>query len=111
MRSNRPSFWGSLSGADRFMVGNLFFLYFVQGVFVIGIGSILPMMKAEYGLSYEAGGMLISAHNIGSLITGLIMGMLPAFLRLEATSPIIKIGAVSGAASAEETAIFHCFIG
>lgn len=77
MRSNRPSFWGSLSGADRFMVGNLFFLYFVQGVFVIGIGSILPMMKAEYGLSYEAGGMLISAHNIGSLITGLIMGMLP----------------------------------
>lgn len=85
MRSNRPSFWGSLSGADRFMVGNLFFLYFVQGVSVIGIGSILPMMKAEYGLGYEAGGMLISAHNIGSLITGLIMGMLPAVLGYKRT--------------------------
>ena len=34
----------------------------------------------------------------------------PAFLRLDATSPIIKIGAVRGAASAEETAIFHCLI-
>lgn len=85
MRSNRPSFWGSLSGVDRFMVGNLFFLYFVQGVFVIGIGSILSMMKAEYGLSYEAGGMLLSAHNIGSLITGLIMGMLPAVLGYKRT--------------------------
>lgn len=85
MRSNRPSFWGSLSGVDRFMVGNLFFLYFVQGVFVIGIGSILSMMKAEYGLSYEAGGMLLSAHNIGSLITCLIMGMLPAVLGYKRT--------------------------
>ena len=78
MQNNRSSFWGSLNSADRFMVGNLFFLYLVQGIFVIGIGSILPMMKAEYGLSYEIGGMLISAHNIGSLITGLFAGMLPA---------------------------------
>ena len=78
MRNSSPSFWGSLGKSDRFMVGNLFFLYFVQGIFVIGIGSILPMMKAEYGLSYETGGLLISAHNIGSLITGLFAGMLPA---------------------------------
>ncbi|MGN1009100.1 MAG: MFS transporter, partial [Butyricicoccus sp.] len=85
MQSNRPSFWGSLGANDRFMVGNLFFLYFVQGIFVIGIGSILPMMKAEYGLSYEIGGMLISAHNIGSLVTGLVVGMLPAILGYKRT--------------------------
>ena len=78
MQNSSPSFWGSLGKSDRFMVGNLFFLYFVQGIFVIGIGSILPMMKAEYGLSYETGGLLISAHNIGSLITGVFAGMLPA---------------------------------
>lgn len=79
------SFWRSLLPRERFMVGNLFFLYFVHGIFVIGIGSILPMMKAEYGLSYEVGGALISAHNIGSLITGMFVGMLPAVLGYKRT--------------------------
>lgn len=81
----QPGFWRGLRAGERFMVGNLFFLYFVQGIFVIGIGSILPMMKAEYHLSYEVGGALISAHNIGSLITGMFVGMLPAVLGYKRT--------------------------
>ena len=85
MHRSRTSFWKSLSSGEKYMVGNLFFLYFVQGIFVIGIGSLLPMMKAEYGLSYEVGGALISAHNIGSLITGMFVGMLPALLGYKRT--------------------------
>lgn len=64
------------------MVGNLFFLYLIQGVFVIMIGSILPMIKEEYGLSYQVGGFLISAHSIGNMITGLIAGVLPILFGL-----------------------------
>ena len=41
-------FFKSLNRDDQYMIGNLFFLYLIQGIFVILIGSILPMMKEEY---------------------------------------------------------------
>lgn len=85
MQNSPPSFWRGLSPGERYMVGNLFFLYFVQGIFVIGIGSLLPMMKEEYGLSYGVSGALVSAHNIGTLVTGLVVGMLPAVLGYKRT--------------------------
>ena len=78
----KQSFFRSLHPKDRYMVGNLFFLYLIQGVFVIMIGSILPMIKEEYGLSYQVGGFLISAHSIGNMITGLIAGVLPLLFGL-----------------------------
>ena len=40
-------FFQRLSGRDRYMVGNLFFLFLIQGIFVLLIGSVLPMMKEE----------------------------------------------------------------
>ena len=79
----KKSFFASLSSKDRYMVGNLFFLYLIQGVFVILIGSILPMMKEEYGLDYRIGGFLISAHSIGNLLTGLVAGLLPLAIGLK----------------------------
>ena len=78
----KQSFFKSLKFSDRYMVGNLFFLYLIQGIFVIMIGSILPMMKEEYGLSYQAGGLLISAHSVGNMATGLIAGVLPLMFGL-----------------------------
>ncbi len=73
----KQTFFRSLVPRDRYMVGNLFFLYFIQGIFVILIGSILPMMKASYHLDYQISGALISAHSVGNLLTGLIAGLLP----------------------------------
>lgn len=69
------SFFRRLNKDDRFMVGNLFFLYFIQGVFVLAIGSILPMMMEEYGLSYRISGLMISAHNVGNVVTGFFAGV------------------------------------
>ena len=48
----KQSFFNSLSPRDHYMVCNLFFLYLIQGIYVILIGSILPDMKAEYGLDF-----------------------------------------------------------
>ena len=70
-------FFQRLSGRDRYMVGNLFFLFLIQGIFVLLIGSVLPMMKEEYGLSYQVGGLMISAHSIGNMAAGLLAGLIP----------------------------------
>ena len=43
----KESFFHSLNSKDRYMIGNLFFLYLIQGIYTILIGSILPMLKAE----------------------------------------------------------------
>ena len=73
----KQSFFHSLAPSGHFMVGDLFFMYLIQGIFVILIGSILPMMKEEHSLGYRVGGFLISAHSIGNMITGFVAGLLP----------------------------------
>ena len=76
-------FFQRLSGRDRYMVGNLFFLFLIQGIFVLLIGSVLPMMKEEYGLSYQVSGLMISAHSIGNMAAGLLAGLIPMVIGLK----------------------------
>lgn len=83
-------FFQSLNGNDQYMIGNLFFLYLIQGVFVILIGSILPMMKEEYGLSYQIGGFLISAHSIGNMAAGLFAGLIPLTIGLKRSLMVLN---------------------
>lgn len=87
----KQSFFQSLTPAGRYMVGNLFFLYLIQGIYVIMIGSILPAMKAEYGLDYQVCGLLISAHSIGNMITGLAAGLLPLVLGLKRSLLMLNV--------------------
>ncbi len=87
----KQAFFRSLVPHDRYMVGNLFFLYFIQGVFVILIGSILPMMKVSYHLDYQISGALISAHSVGNLLTGLIAGLLPMAIGIKRSLLLLNI--------------------
>lgn len=87
----KQSFFHSLAPSGRFMVGNLFFMYLIQGIFVILIGSILPMMKEEYSLGYRVGGFLISAHSIGNMITGLVAGLLPLTIGLKRSLLLLNV--------------------
>ncbi len=87
----KQSFFHSLAPSGRFMVGNLFFMYLIQGIFMILIGSILPMMKEEYSLGYRVGGFLISAHSIGNMITGLVAGLLPLAIGLKRSLLLLNV--------------------
>lgn len=87
----KQSFFRGLAPSGRYMVGNLFFLYLIQGVYVIMIGSILPAMKAEYGLDYRIGGFLISAHSIGNMATGLLAGLLPLAMGLKRSLLVLNV--------------------
>ena len=65
------------------MIYNIFFSFAIMGVYTIMIGSILPMMRDEYGLSYEMCGSIVSAHNIGNMVAGIFAGAIAMILSVK----------------------------
>ncbi len=57
-----------------------FFAFFASGTLTLMIGSIMPDLKAAYGLTDTQSGMLISAHSMGNLIAGFVSGLVPLVL-------------------------------
>lgn len=70
----------SLSKPNRYVVRVILLNLFSLGIGGILVGSFLPMLRADYGLSYSTGGLLVSAFNIGTMGAGLLAGFLPIFL-------------------------------
>ncbi len=62
---------------DPQLLAIVFFAFFANGMMSTMIGSILPLMTAEYQLSYTVGGMAISAHQAGNLLACFVSGFLP----------------------------------
>lgn len=62
------------------LVHCFYYAFFINGMLATMMGSILPFMQEEYGLSYSVGGMMLSAHSVGNLIASFIAGILPIYL-------------------------------
>ncbi|HSL86236.1 MAG TPA: MFS transporter, partial [Bacteroidales bacterium] len=58
----------------------VFYVFFVNGIFAMIMGSLLPLISSEYNLSDTMSGSLISAHSLGNLISGFIAGVIPLYL-------------------------------
>ncbi|MDO5456683.1 MAG: MFS transporter [Eubacteriales bacterium] len=67
-------FWQKLPGYRRAAVLELYLVYFVLGVAVILIGSVLPQLREANGLSYGQSGNLLSVQSVGFLLVGLVTG-------------------------------------
>ena len=61
---HKQSFFQRIGKDKRYIVFNLFFAYFTLGVALIMLGSVLPVLKADYALNYQVGGMLLSVQSI-----------------------------------------------
>ena len=70
------AFLSSISRNKRFVVAELFLVYFAHGLGSIMLGSVLPDLRAAYGLDYQLGGTLISSQSVGYLGIGLLSGIL-----------------------------------
>ena len=55
-----------------------------MGLYLILIGSALPSIKADYGISYRIGGLMMSAQQIGYLVTGVCVSMIAQRLSVKA---------------------------
>lgn len=50
------------------------------GIVLIMLGAILPDLKADYALSYQVGGSLLSVQSVGYVLAGLLAGYLPLLI-------------------------------
>ncbi|MBO1265330.1 MFS transporter [Proteiniclasticum sp. SCR006] len=74
------NFYTRLDKREKFILNAVFYVFFVNGIFAMVMGSLLPLISREYGLSDTLSGSLISAHSLGNLAAGFVAGVLPLYL-------------------------------
>ena len=74
------SFMKKLDRVQRALIYTCFYAFFCNGLISLTMGSLMPDMKAAYGLSDTVGGVMLSAHSIGNLVAGFVSGLIPLYL-------------------------------
>ena len=64
----------------RALMYTCFFSFFCNGALTLTMGSVMPDLKAAYGLSDTLSGVFLSAHSAGNLVAGFISGLIPLYL-------------------------------
>lgn len=80
MKNKKQSFYMQLNKGQRYVLNCCFFVFAVNGLYSMILGSLLPLISFEYALKDTVSGVLISAHQAGNLISGFIAGILPLYL-------------------------------
>ncbi|MDF2801000.1 MAG: hypothetical protein K0S61_903 [Anaerocolumna sp.] len=75
-----PLFYQQLDRNNKYVLKCCFFVFAVNGLYAMILGSLLPLISSEYGLNNTVSGALLSAHQTGNLIAGFIAGVLPIYL-------------------------------
>ena len=92
----KNGFFSSLGKRKLGVVLNLFYAYMSLGLVLIMLGSILPEMKADYELSYQVGGALLSVQSVGYVLAGLLAGYLPLMLGIKKSFILIQFSVTLG---------------
>lgn len=74
------SFMKKLDRVQRALIYTCFYAFFCNGLISLTMGSLMPDMKAAYGLSDTVGGVMLSAHSIGNLVAGFVSSLIPLYL-------------------------------
>lgn len=77
---SKTSFYTQLTSNEQYILKCCFFVFAINGVYVVMLGSLLPLISSEYSLSNTISGSLLSAHQVGNLAAGFIAGILPVYL-------------------------------
>ncbi len=80
MENKNQSFYAQLNDDEKYILNCCFFVFAVNGLYAMILGSLLPLISSEYALKDTVSGLLISAHQAGNLISGFIAGVLPLYL-------------------------------
>ena len=92
----KKGFFASLGKRKLGVVLNLFYAYMSLGLVLIMLGAILPDLKADYALSYQVGGALLSVQSVGYVLAGLLAGYLPLMLGIKKSFILIQFSVTLG---------------
>lgn len=76
----KETFYSKLDKQERYILLCCFFVFAVNGLYAMILGSFLPLISDEYGLSDTMSGTLLSAHSLGNLAAGFLAGIIPVYL-------------------------------
>lgn len=94
----RKSALQSMTKGHRYLMYDIFIAYMAMGIYLTLIGSALPAIKEEYQISYQVGGMMMAAQQIGYLVTGIFVSMIARRLGAKITYLFLGILAFVGLA-------------
>jgi len=72
------------------------FAFLINGITVVMLGVILPHVRAEHSLSYTQSGLMLSAHQTGTLAAVFIAGILPYMIDRKKSTLIMSAGTILG---------------
>ena len=64
----------------RFILAGSYYAYTVTGMVVLILGSIMPYLREDFGISYDKTGLLIALLAVGNLIASLIGGIVSDYI-------------------------------
>ncbi|MDO4174628.1 MAG: MFS transporter [Eubacteriales bacterium] len=83
----------SMSKKHRYLMDDIFIAYLAMGLYLTLVGSSLPAIKEEYQISYQIGGLMMSAQQVGYLVMGIFVSA--AARRMGAKTAYLLFGSLA----------------
>lgn len=81
---------------NQSLIGSMYFGFFAAGMMTTMLGVLLPYLTEKYHLNYTMGGLLLSAHQAGTLLASFVAGFLPYALGRKKTTIALGAGIIIG---------------
>ena len=90
---------GQLPDAKKnYLMRAMFFNQVSMGIYLLLIGAVLPLIRAEYGLSYRLSGLMMGIQSAGYFLAGLAAPLLPRRFGVKKTYLVLANLAAAGLA-------------
>lgn len=76
----KESFYSRLDANGKYIVKCCYYVFAVNGLYGMIMGSLLPYISEAYNLSDTVSGSLLSSHYVGNLLASFIAGLLPIYM-------------------------------
>ena len=83
---------------NRYLLNVMFLNQISMGIYLLLIGDVLPLIRAEYGISYKLSGAMMGIQSTGYFIAGLAAPLLPRYFGVKKTYLLLANLAAAGLA-------------